>query len=314
MFGDATPYRGVRRLPFGERGAVRARSRSDRRAVARPAVAPRRYVSAHAAADVRRCRGADDRHDQRSHRGAVRRRLERAHRGEGLATRARAHRTCGRRGPGALLHLRAGSRRQTALRPPRSPAGSGCRTRPGAGRRVAGGPTLENFVAHVRQVSAQIPCWEMSAPRAQPGIVLSGLTGESLRTNYPKMVGLTTAEDAEAAFARYRFGRYHYVRDDVLDELQQRSRRLFRAPLDVGCGARRSVRHLLRAAPAATLDRGQAGSVRGVRVPALLTRGGAAGDGGGLGTPRAGCVPRRGRAACTALDRGHLVRAGNPMA
>jgi asparagine synthetase B (glutamine-hydrolysing) len=97
-----------------------------------------------------------------------------------------------------------------------------------------GGPTLENFIAHVRQVSAQIPCWEMSAPRAQPGIVLSGLTGESLRTNYPKMAGLTSAEDAEAAFARYRFGRYHYVRDDVLHDLQQRSRRLFRAPLDSG--------------------------------------------------------------------------------
>jgi hypothetical protein len=90
------------------------------------------------------------------------------------------------------------------------------------------------LVAQVRQVSAQISCWESSAPGRHEGITLSGLTGESLRTNYPRAVGVTTVAAAEEAFRRHRFGRYHYVRAGVLDALQRRSRRLFLAPLESG--------------------------------------------------------------------------------
>jgi hypothetical protein len=127
--------------------------------------------------------------------------------------------------------------------PPTSPDGRvaaevarqlGLRHRFGSWPGVPGGPSLENFVAHVRGVSAQIPCWEASVPRPQGGITLTGLTGESLRTNYPRMAGLTTVDAADAAFARYRFGRYHYVRPEALDALQQRARRLFLAPLESG--------------------------------------------------------------------------------
>ena len=110
----------------------------------------------------------------------------------------------------------------------------GLRYETGSWPALPGGPTLENFVAHVRNVSAQIACWEMSAPGEKEGITLSGLTGESLRTNYPRKVGLTTIDAAAEAFGSYRFGRYHYVRAGVLDDLQQRSRRLFLAPLESG--------------------------------------------------------------------------------
>jgi hypothetical protein len=110
----------------------------------------------------------------------------------------------------------------------------GLRYETGTWPALPGGPTLENFVAHVRNVSAQIACWETSAPGGQEGIRLSGLTGESLRTNYPRKTGLTSIDAAEEAFSSYRFGRYHYVRTPVLDDLQQRSRRLFLSPLESG--------------------------------------------------------------------------------
>jgi hypothetical protein len=71
-------------------------------------------------------------------------------------------------------------------------------------------------------------------PGRHDGITLSGLTGESLRTNYPRAVGVTTVAAAEEAFRRHRFGRYHYVHEEVLDALQRRSRQLFLEPLDSG--------------------------------------------------------------------------------
>ena len=71
-------------------------------------------------------------------------------------------------------------------------------------------------------------------PGRHDGITLSGLTGEGLRTNYPRTVGVTTVAAAEEAFRRHRFGRYHYVHEEVLDALQRRSRQLFLEPLDSG--------------------------------------------------------------------------------
>ena len=56
--------------------------------------------------------------------------------------------------------------------------------------RCPAAPTLENFVAHVRQVSAQIPCWEMSAPRRRPTASCSPASPARVsRTNYPTMRG-----------------------------------------------------------------------------------------------------------------------------
>jgi hypothetical protein len=232
MFGDATPYRGVRRLPFGSA----ARIEHDRGLTVVPYHEPpwTRFGTPPTP------RPTVDDAEQRmmaTIRAAV----------VAAPECVSSELTAGKDSRLVLaLVVRAGLAdrvRFCTYGPPSSPDGAvaaeiarrlGLRYGTGSWPTRPGGPTIENFVAHVRQVSAQIPCWEMSAPRAEPGIVLSGLTGESLRTNYPKMAGLTTAEDAEAAFARYRFGRYHYVRDSVLDELQRRTRRLFRAPLEHG--------------------------------------------------------------------------------
>jgi hypothetical protein len=96
------------------------------------------------------------------------------------------------------------------------------------------GPTVASYVARVRNVSAQIACWESSTPSETEGITLSGLAGESLRTNYPGNVGLTTVEAAVAGFENHRFGRYHYVRGPALQGLRERARQLFLAPLETG--------------------------------------------------------------------------------
>jgi hypothetical protein len=233
MFGDDTPYRGVRRLSFGDA----ARLERDRGLIVVPWHEPpwSRF-------------GTSWRTPQPTFDEAEQRMI--ATIGAGVAAmpeRVSGELTAGKDSRlvlalAARAHLLERIRFCTygpASSPDRLVASEiarrlGLRYEIGSWPARPGGPTVENFVAHVRQVSAQIPCWEMSAPPVRPGIVLSGLTGESLRTNYPKMVGLTTTEDAETAFARYRFGRYHYVRDDVLHELQQRSRRIFRAPLDSG--------------------------------------------------------------------------------
>jgi asparagine synthetase B (glutamine-hydrolysing) len=233
MFGDETPYRSVRRLPFGSGAAVGPDGEMTVVPVHEP---PWQHLDAPGVALDRGIEAAEQRmiatilaasaatpgavvseltagRDSRLVLGLVAR--------AGVADRV-LFRTYGPRdGPDRIVaaeiarHL--GLAHEAGMWPIRP-----------------GGPTIENFVAHVRQMSAQIPCWEMSAPRTEPGIVFSGLTGESLRTNYPRTVGLTTVEGAEAAFARHRFGRYHYVREGVLDELQRRSQQLFRAPLDSG--------------------------------------------------------------------------------
>ena len=111
----------------------------------------------------------------------------------------------------------------------------GLRFETGTWPSLPGGPTLENFVAHVRRVSAQIPCWEMAAPRRdQRHHAVRSHRRELADQLSDDVVGLTTVDDATAAFARFRFGRYHYVRPGALDDLQERSRRLFAAPLEQG--------------------------------------------------------------------------------
>ena len=100
--------------------------------------------------------------------------------------------------------------------------------------RLAGGATLENLATRVRNVSGQIPCWEATSPLDREGITLSGLTGESLRTNYPHRAGLTTIDAAAAGFDSFKFGRYDYVRAPTLHDLRDRARRLFLAPLEAG--------------------------------------------------------------------------------
>jgi hypothetical protein len=233
MFGDATPYRGVRRLPFGS-GAL---LQSDGEMTVAPWHEPpwQRIDAPSVALD----RSIDDAEQRMiatikaalaATPGAVSSELTA---GEdtrlvlqltaraGVADRARFC-TYGPRTSrdGAVASEIA---RQLGLRHEKKRWPS-----------LPGGPTLENLVADVRNGSAQIACWEMSAPAEPEGITLSGLTGESLRTNYPRHAGLTTIDAAEEAVHRYRFGRYHYVRAGTLDDLQQRSRRLFLAPLESG--------------------------------------------------------------------------------
>lgn len=227
MFGDATPYRGVRRLPFGSAAHLLL----DGEVALRPWHEPPWLRSDLPAATVdaaeRRMRATVD--------AAV-----------AAAPDAVSSELTGGKDSRLVLELAALAGLADQIRfctygPPTAPdsvAASeiaqklGLRFETGTWPSLPGGPTLENFVAHVRRVSAQIPCWEMAAPRETNGITLSGLTGESLRTNFPRVAGLTTVDDATAAFARHRFGRYHYVRPDALDDLQQRSRRLFAAPLE----------------------------------------------------------------------------------
>jgi asparagine synthetase B (glutamine-hydrolysing) len=96
------------------------------------------------------------------------------------------------------------------------------------------GPTLESFVEHVRNTAAQLGCWETSNAPETEGITLSGLAGESLKTNYPKKVGLTTVEAATEGFDTHRWGRYDYVRSSALEDLRSRGRQLFLAPLEGG--------------------------------------------------------------------------------
>ena len=55
-----------------------------------------------------------------------------------------------------------------------------------------GGHSLDTFVSHVRNSAGQSNCWESSVPMLTEGISISGLAGESLRTNYPRFSGLTT--------------------------------------------------------------------------------------------------------------------------
>ena len=66
------------------------------------------------------------------------------------------------------------------------------------------------------------------------GVSISGLAGESLRTNYPRFQGLMSAEEALDGFDRLRFGRGHYVRPEALDDLRRRAKALFAEPLEHG--------------------------------------------------------------------------------
>ena len=148
------------------------------------------------------------------------------------------------------------------------------------------GPTLESFVEHVRNTAAQLGCWETSNAPETEGITLSGLAGESLKTNYPKKVGLTTVEAATEGFDTHRFGRYQYVRSSALEDLRSRGRQLFLAPLEGGAATGRPLRHLLPSTPPPSLDRRQARPVRAVRSRALLACRRACGHGGGMGRAR----------------------------
>ena len=98
-----------------------------------------------------------------------------------------------------------------------------------------GSSILDHFVEHVQRVSGQLGCWEMSNPTRDTGLTLSGLSGESLRTNYPRWVGKLTADDAIAAFDRHQFGRYTYLLPEVRESLRRRVRFLFTQPLESGC-------------------------------------------------------------------------------
>lgn len=99
---------------------------------------------------------------------------------------------------------------------------------------MPGGPKLENFVAHVRQVGGQLSCWELSWPVEREGITLSGLAGEALRTNYEASAGIETVEEALSAFEQYPFGRFHYLRPGVVERQRRLGRELFVVPLADG--------------------------------------------------------------------------------
>lgn len=233
MFGDDTPYRGVRRLPFGDA----AQFEPDRGLTVVPwHEPPWRRIDAPAVA-------LDEAVD-----AAEQRMIATIMAALAATPDAVVSELTGGRDSRLVVELtaRAGVADQVLFRtygprhtPDRTVAAEiarqlGLRYDTGGWPSFPGPPTLETMVAQVRRVSAQISCWESSVPGRHEGITLSGLTGESLRTNYPRAAGVTTVAAAEEAIGRHRFGRYHYVRAGALDALQRRSRRLFLAPLELG--------------------------------------------------------------------------------
>ena len=256
------------------------------------------------------------------HAAALRRRrrgVQRAHRRQGLAAGAGARRA-GRVSPTRCCSARTG---------PRELAGSASAAAEIA-RQLGLAVRDRDLALAARRADARElrrarasgvradPCWEMSRAACETdGITLSGLTGESLRTNYPRVVGLTTVAEAEtAAFDRHRFGRYHYVRRGRARRPATAVAPALPGAARAGRGARGPLRHLLRPAPAATLDRRQARPVRAVRVPALFAgrRSGSAMASGWEARARA-CVPRGARAALASSPIADIsVRAGDTVA
>lgn len=99
---------------------------------------------------------------------------------------------------------------------------------------MLGDPTLENLVRHVVETSGQLGKFGDNIVDQHDGITLSGLGGESLRTNYPKQAGHTSVRAVRKGFRRQPFGLGRFLHRDAARTLKRRARAFLLEPLDEG--------------------------------------------------------------------------------